>query len=112
MEGFEFKKGKGNASNSSSWFCAKKDGGPCMAAVSFSSYQGSFLSLWYIDEKVFDKCGTFLFDDYKSEKLIKKGELAFRSENGTHWAPPMPDVINDPDYRERFAWFFERWYER
>lgn len=106
---FIFKEGCGNKSNSSKWKCAYNSmTGEYTAALFFSSYQGTWLSLYIINKDIWDKVGTFENDDYKSERLIKTGELALEREYTCHWGPPMPDKVKDPEYQTRFAWYLDK----
>ena len=108
----EFKYGRGNKSNSSSWYCAHDtENDTYLAVKSFGSAQGHWFSLWKINEETWKQVGTFEDDDYKSERLISEGELIYKLEDERNY--PMPDeVINDSNYKTLFAWYYNQEYKK
>lgn len=92
------KTGCGNQSNSSSWSAAYiGEYGKYVAMLSLSSAYGCWEELYEISRETFEKIGTCDNDDYRSERLIRKGRLLYKYENERNYPEPM-EIIADPDY--------------
>lgn len=97
-ETVKIKRGCGNQSNSSSWTAAyNEERNIYVAMLSFGSAYGCWEALYEIPGETYEACGTFENDDYKTERLIRKGRLLYRYENERNYPEPM-EIINDPDY--------------
>lgn len=94
------KRGCGNQSNSASWCAAyNEEYGKYVAELSFSSAYGCWASDYIIPKKTFDKLGTFENDDYKSERLIRKGKRIYLYENERNYPEPT-EIISDDNYED------------
>lgn len=90
------KRGRGNQSNSASWSAAyNRYEKKYVARLLFSSAGGCWESMYVISKETFDSLGTFDNDDYKSERLIRKGKLLYKYENERNYPEPTEIIYND-----------------
>lgn len=94
------KAGCGSRSNSAKWTAAYlEDYRKYVAMLQFSSAAGGWMSLYEISKKTFEQVGTFDNDDYKTERLIRKGKLLYKYENERNYPEPI-EIIRDENYEE------------
>lgn len=94
------KKGRGNQSNSASWVVAyNADHDIYVAELTFSSAAGCWSSNYEIPRETYEIAGTFEDDDYKTERLIRKGRLLYKYENERNYPEPM-EIVKDENYME------------
>lgn len=92
------KSGRGNKSNSALWTAAYDEAGRrYVAMLQFSSASGGWQSLYEISREAFERAGTFDGDDYKTERMIRKGKLLYKYENDRN-CPEPTEIIRDDDY--------------
>ena len=100
---FVFKQGHGTASNACYWkVCYDKYIGTYTAMLSFGGAGGSSSSFYQISKAIFDQVGTFVDDDYKSERLIKTGRLLYRCDDSKY--APRDERVFDPNWKSICWW--------
>lgn len=97
----KIKSGHGNQSNSADWsamYNSKYD--KYVAKVSYCSGCGFWISLYEINQEIYEKLGTFEKDDYKTERLIRKeGNILYKFEDERNWPEPT-EIVYDSNYKK------------
>ena len=102
-----YKNGRGNKENSSYWTCVFDDENNLYYGETFlGNADGIIYNLYKINKEIFDSVGTFDRDDYKSQDLIKSGELVYSLEDLNFNGAPVEDV-GDPNYKEIHDKYFK-----
>lgn len=92
----EIKKGQGNQSNSACWAAGYSEEYKMYAAIlDFSSAYGCWESIYEISRETYEKAGSFVDDDYKTERLIRKGKVIYKYENDRNAPEPMERIFDD-----------------
>lgn len=92
--------GRGNVSNSASWYVAyNKEYDKYVARLIFSSAMGCWESFYEIPKSTYEKVGHFRDDDHKSEELIRKGRELYRYANERNYIEPT-EITFDKDYQK------------
>lgn len=96
----DVRSGVGTESNSSVWrvaYCKEFD--EYFAILRFSSYAGGWCSIYKISKEAFETAGTFPDDDYKTERMLRKGEKIYIYDNDRNM-PETVDLVLDDRYEE------------
>ena len=102
-----YKKGRGNKENSSYWTCVFDDEKNLYYGETFlGNADGIIYNLYKINKEIFDKVGTFDRDDYKSQDLIKSGELLYSLEDLNFNDGPIEE-IGDSNYKQIHDTYFK-----
>lgn len=94
------KSGRGNQGNSANWSVAyNEDFEKYVAMLQFSSAYGGWISLYEIPRETFELAGTYENDDYKTERMIRKGKLLYKYENERNYPEPT-EIVADEKYQQ------------
>ncbi len=94
-----YKYGKGIKENSSNWACVFDEVNNLYFGETYlGNDEGIIYNLYKINKEIFDTVGTFNGDDYKSQDLIKSGELLYSLEDLNANSEPI-EIVGDPNYK-------------
>lgn len=90
------KQGHGSESNSSLWRVAYcEEFKEYFGLVQFGSYAGAWCGIYRISKRDYEAAGTFEDDDYKTERMIRKGKQIYKYENDRNYPEPIDLVLKD-----------------
>ena len=100
----KIKCGKGRESNSSAWYVHHSEvTNAYTAKLALGTSMGEWISLYLISEEIYEKAGTFGFEDkYDTENLIRTGTLLYKYSNEKMTGEEIK--ILSPDYRVLCGW--------